>query len=192
MKIGIFSGSFNPIHIGHLILANYIVEYTDTDQVWFMVTPHNPLKEQDSLLDEEKRLKMVQLAAEPYSDKLKACDFEFQLPRPSYTVDTFKALKIQYPEHEFSLIIGGDNWDTFSNWKNYDEIIRNYKIIVYPRLGARLNVSQKLKGKVEILDSPIIEISSTEIREGIEEGRNIRPYLPVEVYKYIETNNLYK
>lgn len=192
MKIGIFSGSFNPIHIGHLILGSYIVEYTDIDQVWFMVTPHNPLKEQDSLLDEAERLKMVQLATEPYGSKLLASDFEFLLPRPSYTVDTFKALKHKYPEHEFSLIIGGDNWDTFSNWKNYDEIIRNYKIIVYPRLGARLNVSQKLKGKVEILDSPIIEISSTEIREGIEEGRNIRPYLPVEVYKYIETNNLYK
>lgn len=192
MKIGILSGSFNPIHIGHLILGNYISEYTNIDQVWYVVTPHNPFKEQESLLDENERLKMVELATKPYEGKLLASDFEFHLPRPSYTIDTLTALSKQYPEHEFHLIIGGDNWDNIARWKNYDEIIKNYKIIVYPRLDSRLNVPAKLKGKVEILDSPIFEISSTDIREAIEEGKDVRPYLPTEVFEYITANNLYQ
>lgn len=192
MKIGIFSGSFNPIHVGHLILGNYIVENTDIEQVWFVVTPHNPLKEQEELLPEEERLKMVQLAIQPYEGKLIASDFEFSLPRPSYTIDTLTALKENYPEHDFSLVIGGDNWDSFTDWKDYDKIISNYKIIVYPRLDSRLNVSSKMKSWVEILDSPIIEISSTDIRRGIKENMNMRPYLPVEVFEYIKDNDLYK
>lgn len=190
MKIGIFSGSFNPIHIGHLILANYIVEYTDVDEVWFVVTPHNPLKEESSLLDEQERLNMVELAVKPYR-KLHASDIEFSLPRPSYTLDTLKALSRAYATHEFCLIIGGDNWESFSAWKGYQEIIDNYKIFVYPRLDAKITVSTKLKNKVEILDSPIIEISSTSIREALEEGKCVRPYLPDEVFDYITEKKLY-
>ena len=192
MKIGIFSGSFNPIHVGHLILGSYIVENTDIEQVWFVVTPHNPLKKQETLLDENERLKMVQLATDPYGEELVASDFEFSLPRPSYTVDLLATLDEKYPEHEFSLVIGGDNWDTFSTWKDYDKIIKGYRIIIYPRLDSKLNLSAKRRGKVEILDSPIIEISSTDIREGLKAGKNMRAYLPIEVFEYIHKNNLYK
>lgn len=190
MKIGIFAGSFNPIHIGHIILGNYIVEYTEIEQVWFMVTPHNPLKDEDSLLAEDERLRMVQLATEPY-EKLIASDFEFSLPRPSFTVDTLSALKVKYPEHEFSLVIGGDNWDSITRWKDHEEIIQNHKILIYPRLDNRLIIPTRLRNTVEALDSPIIDISSTFIREGIMEGKNMRPFLSPEVYDYIQRNKLY-
>lgn len=190
MKIGIFSGSFNPIHIGHIILGNYIVEYTEIEQVWFVVTPHNPLKEETSLIDENERLKMVQLATQPY-EKLQASDFEFSLPRPSFTVDTLTALSDKHPEHEFSLIIGGDNWDSITRWKDHEKIINNHKIIIYPRLDNRLIIPSRLRNTVEALDSPIIDISSTFIREGLEEGKNMRPFLSSEVYDYIELKKLY-
>lgn len=190
MKIGTFAGSFNPIHVGHIILGNYIVEYTEIEQVWFMVTPHNPLKDEYSLLDEDERLKMVQLATEPY-EKLIASDFEFTLPRPSFTVDTLSALKAKYPEHEFSLVIGGDNWDSITRWKDHEEIIQNHKILIYPRLDNRLIIPTRLRNTVEALDSPIIDISSTFIREGIMDGKNMRPFLSPEVYDYIQRNKLY-
>lgn len=190
MKIGIFSGSFNPIHIGHIILGNYIVEYTEIEQVWFLVTPHNPLKEEDSLLGENERLRMAQLATQPY-DKLIASDFEFSLPRPSFTVDTLAALSIKYPEHEFSLVIGGDNWDSITRWKDHEEIIQNHKVLIYPRLDNRLIIPTRLRNTVEALDSPIIDISSTFIREGFIEGKNMRPFLDPEVYEYIKDNKLY-
>lgn len=190
MKIGIFSGSFNPIHVGHIILGNYIVEYTEIEQVWFLVTPQNPLKDEANLIDENERLKMVQLATLPY-DKLIASDFEFSLPRPSFTVDTLSALSEKHPEHEFSLIIGGDNWDAISRWKDHEKIIANHKIIVYPRLDNRLTIPTRLKNTIEVLDSPIIDISSTFIREGLEEGKNMRPFLDAEVDAYINFKGLY-
>ena len=192
MNIGIFSGSFNPIHIGHLILANYIVEYTDIDEVWLLVSPQNPWKMDDTnLLDENIRLEMTRLATERYP-KLKASDFEFSLPRPSYTINTLDALKDRYPDHEFSLIIGADNWAGFEGWKNYERIIKDYKIKIYPRLDHRISVSTKLKKSVEALDSPIIEISSSFIRDAIAEGKNAQAFLPVEVYEYIKEKGLYK
>lgn len=134
MNIGIFSGSFNPIHIGHLALANYLCEYGDLDEVWFMVTPHNPLKEENELMDDKLRLKLVQLATEGYP-KFRASDFEFHLPRPSYTVHTLDALKRTYPQHTFHLVIGSDNWRLFHRWYESERIIAENHLLVYPRPG---------------------------------------------------------
>lgn len=191
MNIGIFSGSFNPIHIGHLILANYIVEFTEIEEIWFLVSPHNPLKSKGELIDENIRLQMTEMALKEYK-KVKTCDFEFSMPRPSYTIDTLNALQAKYPQHKFTLIIGGDNWNVFESWREYDKILENYNLKVYPRLGYRISIPSKLKDKVEALDSPIIEISSTFIREAIAEGKNVKAFLPDEVYEYILRNNLYK
>ncbi|MFV0417890.1 MAG: nicotinate (nicotinamide) nucleotide adenylyltransferase [Dysgonomonas sp.] len=191
MNIGIFSGSFNPVHTGHLILANYIAEFTEIEEVWFVVSPQNPLKEERQLSDEYTRLKMVEIALEKYT-KLKASDFEFSMPKPSYTIDTLNALQAKYPEHTFTLIIGADNWSYFENWKEHDKILENYKLKVYPRLGYRISIPKKIMTKVEALDSPVIEISSTFIRENIKVGKNVRPFLPDNVYEYIIENELYK
>ncbi|MBD8387517.1 nicotinate (nicotinamide) nucleotide adenylyltransferase [Dysgonomonas sp. BGC7] len=190
MNIGVFSGSFNPIHIGHVILGNYIVEYTDVDEVWFLVSPHNPLKEADSLLDENTRLEMVKLALRKY-DKLIASDFEFSMPTPSYTIGTLDALSAKYPEQNFTLIIGGDNWEVFENWRDYDRLLQNYKLKVYPRIDSRISISGKLRNQVEALDSPIIEISSTFIRDGIKDHKDVRSFLPDGVYEYIIERKLY-
>jgi nicotinate-nucleotide adenylyltransferase len=191
MNIGIFSGSFNPIHIGHVILANYIVEFTEIDEVWFIVSPHNPLKSQNELSDEHTRLEMVNIALKDYT-KLKASDFEFSLPRPSYTIDTLKALNKAYPQHDFTLIIGADNWNIFENWKESNSILDNYKLKVYLRLGSRISIPNKLKNRVEALDSPIVEISSTFIRESLSGDKDIRAFLPEGVYEYIIENKLYR
>mgnify|MGYP001190350857 CR=1 FL=1 len=190
MKIGIFSGSFNPIHIGHIILANYVIEHADIDQVWFLVTPQNPLKEEGVLLNESERLEMVKLATAPY-EKMCASDFEFHLPRPSYTVATLNALRNSYPEHEFTLMIGSDNWTEISNWKDYEWMLSQYKLLVYPRLDHQISIPKKLRSTVEALDSPVVEISSSFIREELKEGKNIRPFVPVEVYEYIKEKKLY-
>lgn len=191
MKIGIFSGSFNPIHVGHLILANYIVEYTDIEEVWLLVSPLNPLKSEDDLSDKYVRLEMTKLALEGYP-QIKASGFEFDLPKPSYTINTLDALKVKYPEHDFTLVIGADNWAIFESWHETDKILENYKLKIYPRLGFRIKIPDRLKQKVEALDSPIIEISSTFIREGIEVGKNMRPFLTENVYDYIIEKGLYK
>lgn len=190
MNIGIFSGSFNPIHAGHLILANYITEYTEIDEVWLLVTPHNPIKEPNILIDEDARLEMTKLALENYP-QIRVSDVEFSMPRPSYTINTLKFLTENHPEHSFSLIIGADNWQSFERWKDYEEIIEQYKIFVYPRFGYSVATPAKYKKKVEILNSPIIEISSTFIREGIREGKNLRAFMPDIVYRYIKDHNLY-
>lgn len=191
MNIGIFSGSFNPIHMGHVILANYIVEFTEIEEVWFVVSPQSPFKAGTELSDEHIRFKMVETALEKY-EKLKASDFEFSMPKPSYTVDTLNALQSKYPECNFTLIIGADNWSYFENWKEHEEILENYNLKVYPRLGFRIAIPGKLKTKVEAMDSPILEISSTFIRESIKNGKDIRAFLPDKVYDYIIENKLYK
>lgn len=181
MNIGIFSGSFNPVHIGHLALANYLCEYEGLDQVWFMVSPRNPLKEADELMDDSLRLKLVQLAVEGYP-KFRASDFEFRLPRPSYTVHTLDELRRAYPQHVFHLIIGSDNWLLFPRWRESERILATTPLIVYPRPGYPVD-PQTLPPTVRMTSAPVFEISSTFIRQAIAEGRDIRYFLHPRVYE---------
>lgn len=191
MKIGIYSGSFNPIHMGHLALANYIVEFTELDELWFLVSPQSPFKEDKDLVSEAQRFEMVKLAIEDYPN-LRASDFELSLPKPSYTITTLTSLKKMYPDYDFSLIIGADNWSVFEKWKDYLNIVEDFAIKIYPRLGENISIPLRFRDKVEVMDSPIIEISSTFIRESIAEDKHIRAFLPDKVYDYILENNLYK
>lgn len=191
MNVGIFSGSFNPIHIGHLILANYITEFTEVDEIWFLVTPQNPMKEKNELADENDRFEMVKQALASYP-KLVVSNFEFTLPRPSYSISTLDKLKETYPENTFSLIIGADNWELFDRWKDFESILEKYKIFVYPRLDYRISIPKKLKANVEALNSPIIEISSTFIRESIKQAKDMQAFVPASVYEYIREKKLYQ
>lgn len=202
MKIGLYFGTFNPIHIGHLIIANHMAENSDLDQVWMVVTPHNPHKKKDSLLDDYHRLQMVHLATEDFS-KLKPSDIEFKLSQPNYTVNTLVHLEEKFPNYEFSLIMGEDNLKSLHKWKNYEVILQNHDIYVYPRLEAKgrtgeaissevENLDLKKHPKVHLIDAPIVEISSTFIRKSIKNGKNIQPLLPVKVWEYIDHNNFYK
>lgn len=187
MNIGIFSGSFNPIHIGHLALANYLCEYEGLDEVWFMVSPHNPLKEEAELMDDNLRLELVKLAVEDYP-KFRASDFEFHLPRPSYTVHTLDKLKETYPEHTFFLIIGSDNWALFPRWYQSERILAENPILIYPRPGFPVDVIS-LPNNVKLANSPVFEISSTFIRQALEEGRDIRYFLHPAVYEVLKKVN---
>ena len=188
-KVALFSGSFNPIHIGHLALANYIVESSWVDELWFMVTPQNPLKTSNELLNDNTRLKLVEIAIEGYS-KFKASNFEFNLPQPSYTINTLDALKQAYPEYEFYLLIGADNWLLFNQWKDYQLILQNYNLLVYPRLGYQVDAGN-LPPHVHLIDSPMMEVSSTFIRESLLAGKDYRFFLRPSVYLYIKKNGLY-
>lgn len=190
MNIGIFSGSFNPIHVGHLILVNYIVEFTDIDEVWLLVTPQNPLKQNADLLPEDIRFDMAHNALSNYN-KVVASDFEFHLPRPSYTINTLEELRKIYTEHTFSLIIGADNWESFNKWKDPDKLVEEFDVYVYPRLNHTIEVSEENNRNIKILDSPIVEVSSTFIRESIKQGKDIRAFVPESVYHFIKKNNLY-
>lgn len=190
-KIGLFSGSFNPIHNGHLILANYMCEFTTLDEVWLIVTPHNPLKDRQDMLDEESRLKMAELAVDKF-ENIKASDVELHMMRPSFTINTLEKLSGDYPHYNFTLIIGADNWTYFSKWKDYETIIENYNILIYPRNNYAVTIPESLKDRVRLVNAPLIEISSTFIRQSIRDRKNIRAFLPPEVYDYIELNNLYR
>lgn len=190
MKIGILGGSFNPIHIGHAMLANYITQYTDIEQLWLMVSPQNPLKSEISDSYDVHRLAMAELVASK-CDNVITSGFEFTLPKPSYTISTLEALTKKFPQHEFVLIIGADNWQYFNKWKDSDLILKNHDIYVYPRKGYEINIPDDLKDKVYSLDSPIVEVSSTFIREQLKDNRNMNFYLPQDVYKYILEKRLY-
>lgn len=189
-QIGIFSGSFNPVHAGHLILANYICEFTELDEVWFVVSPHNPFKEREDLLDDDMRLEMVRLALEKY-DHMIASDVELHMPRPSYTIDTLERLRSEYPDKNFTLIIGSDNWKQFPKWKESQHLIKNYQVLVYPRLGEEVVIPEELTGSVRLVEAPIVEISSTFIRESIRNRKNMRAFLPPKVYDFIVRNGIY-
>jgi nicotinate-nucleotide adenylyltransferase len=192
MKIGLYFGTFNPIHIGHLIIANHMAEYSDLDQIWMVVTPHNPLKKKSTLLDDYHRLQMVHLATEDFPD-IKPSDIEFKLLQPNYTVNTLAHLQEKHPNYEFSLIMGEDNLKSFHKWKNYEVILAHHEIYVYPRLSSEEDVL-KLKNhpKIHFVDAPIVEISSTFIRDNIKNGKNVKPLLPNKVWEYIDHNNFYK
>ncbi|MEC5164563.1 nicotinate-nucleotide adenylyltransferase [Flavobacterium sp. PL11] len=192
MKIGLYFGTFNPIHIGHLIIANHMAEYSDLDQIWMVVTPHNPLKKKSTLLDDYHRLQMVHLATEDFP-KIKPSDIEFKLLQPNYTVNTLAHLQEKYPHCVFSLIMGEDNLKSFHKWKNYEVILVHHEIYVYPRLSSEEDLL-KLKNhpKIHFVDAPIVEISSTFIRDNIKNGKNVKPLLSSNVWEYIDHNNFYK
>jgi nicotinate-nucleotide adenylyltransferase len=192
MKIGLYFGSFNPIHVGHLIIANYIAEYSDLDQIWFVVTPHNPFKKKSSLLDNYQRLEMVYLATKDYT-RLKPSDIEFNLPQPNYTVNTLAHLQEKHPEKEFSLIMGEDNLKSFHKWKNYQVILENHHIYVYPRVSDnKVETQFNNHEKIHRVNAPIMQLSSTFIRQAIKDGKNIQPMLPKNVWEYLDKMNFYK
>ncbi len=189
MKIGLYFGSFNPIHVGHLIIANHVINETDIQQLWFVVSPQNPFKHSSGLLNEYNRLHLVNSAING-ENKLRTCIIEFHLPKPSYTVDTLEHLKEKYPQHQFSIIMGSDSFSNLSRWKNYKVIIQNHVIYVYERQGY--TIDNKINAKIEVLNAPLLQISSTKIRETIKEGKSIR-YLVTDIVKdEIDKNNYYK
>lgn len=192
-KIGLFFGSFNPIHIGHLILANYITEHSDMDELWFVVSPQNPFKKKKSLLKDTNRLDMVQLAIQNYP-KMRASNVEFSLPQPSYTIDTLAHLKEQYPQYSFALIMGEDNLKSLHKWKNAEKLMNDHQIIVYPRvsIGDEEKQHHFQHENISLIQAPVIEISATEIRNMIQQGKNVRPMLPPEVFEYLDGSSLYK
>ncbi|SRX52473.1 nicotinate (nicotinamide) nucleotide adenylyltransferase [Aequorivita sp. CIP111184] len=191
-KIGLYFGTFNPIHIGHLIIANHMVEFSDLDEVWFVVTPHNPHKKKKTLLEDHHRLAMVRIAVENYP-KLQASNVEFDLPQPNYTVNTLTYLEEKHLKKNFCLIMGEDNLKSLHKWKNYEVILERYSIYVYPRISEG-NVETQFDNheKIKKVGAPIIELSSTFIRKGIKSGKNIRPMLSAEVWKYLDEMNFYK
>lgn len=190
MKVGLFFGSYNPIHIGHLAIANYMVEYGPIDQLWFVVTPHNPLKNKNNLLDDYQRLELVNRAIDG-DYRFQASDIEFRLPKPSYTITTLTYLQDKFPSYEFSLIMGADNYVTMKKWKNWEVLIRDYHFLVYPRPGYD-HTKIDLGKNFEIIPAPNIEISSTFVRKAIAEGRDVRHFLPSKVHEYINEMGFYR
>lgn len=190
MNIGLFFGSFNPIHTGHLIIANYMANYTDLDQVWLVVSPHNPLKQKSDLISSYDRLEMARLATEN-AQNIRVSDIEFSLPQPSYTIDTLMHLKERYPEHQFSLIMGSDNLASLKKWKNYELILRDYRILVYPRPGSS-DAELSKHPSVTLTETPLMEISATFIRKAISSKKNVQYFLPEKVLQFIESKNLYR
>ena len=192
MKIGLYFGTFNPIHVGHLTIANHMAEHSDLDQVWFVVTPHSPFKKKSTLLDNHHRYQMVDRAVEDYT-KLRASDIEFNLPQPNYTINTLLYLHEKYPDYEFSLIMGEDNLKSFHKWKNFELILENHHIYVYPRISEGKTETQFHAHKnVHFVNAPIMELSSTFIRKAIKAGKNIRPMLPQHVWEYLDEMNFYR
>lgn len=190
MKIGLFFGSFNPIHVGHLIIANHMATRTDLDKVWLVVSPHNPLKPKKSLARDHDRLHLVRLGIGD-NPRIEASNVEFGLPKPSYTIDTLAFLKEKYPEREFALIMGGDNLATLDQWKNYEQLLAGYDIYVYRRPGIELGPFAS-HPRVRICDAPLLDISATYIRDCLRQGQSVRYLVPDAVYEYLESGSLYK
>ena len=192
MKVGLYFGTFNPIHVGHLIIANHMAEFSGLDQIWMVVTPHNPLKKKATLLDDYLRLHLVFLATEDFP-KIKPSDIEFRLPQPNYTTHTLAHLQDKYPAHEFALIMGEDNLKSLHKWKNYESILQNHEIYVYPRISFEPdNPEFANHPNIHFIDAPVVEISSTFIRESIKNKKNMGPMLPAKVWTYIDDNLLYR
>lgn len=189
-KIGLFFGSFNPIHVGHLLIANYMVEFTELDKLWFVVTPHNPLKIKNNLLNDRQRLEMVRLAIDN-NYKYGVSDIEFNLEKPSYTVKTLAYLSEKYSQHQFYLIIGSDNLQTFNKWKSYESILSNYKLLVYPRPGFD-GGEFKNHPSVIFTQAPVVEISSTFIRDAVKAGKSVEFFMPEASFKYMNEMHFYK
>jgi nicotinate-nucleotide adenylyltransferase len=190
MKIGLLFGSFNPIHIGHLIIANYMANHTTLDKVWLVVSPQNPLKKYGDLINTYDRLEMAKLATDN-STKIEVSDVELRLPQPSYTIDTLAHLKEKYPQYEFAIIMGSDNLGTLHKWKNYKLILRDYRIYVYPRPGYE-NAEFASHPSVTITMTPLMELSATFIRKSLSEKKNVQYFVPDAVLEFIESKSLYR
>lgn len=190
LKTGLFFGSFNPIHVGHLIIANYMATFSGLKEVWLVVSPHNPLKQKSGLANMYDRLEMAKLATEN-APQIKVSDIEFKLPQPSYTIDTLAHLRERYPDKEFVLIMGADNLVSLKKWKNYELLLQDYHIYVYPRPGAELSEWQN-HPSITFTDTPEMEISSTFIRKAIKEKKNVQFFTPDTVLEFIEKKNMYR
>lgn len=205
-QIGLYFGTFNPIHIGHVIIANHLVEYSDLDEVWFIVTPMSPHKTKDRILDNMDRYDMVKMAIADY-EKLRVSDIEFHLPKPNYTVTTLVHLEERYPNTQFSLIMGEDNLKSLHRWRNFETLVANYNIIVYPRIAEGiidkdierqvLRVPQpqgyrEVKARIQLIDAPIVELSSSFIRKAIKDEKNVLPMLDKQVLEWINKNQFYR
>lgn len=194
MSTGLFFGSFNPIHIGHLVIANYMVQFAGLKEVWFVVSPHNPFKEKNSLLNDTHRLQLVRVAIEEYP-QFKASDIEFKLSQPSYTINTLAYLQEKYTGMSFSLIMGADNLENLHKWKNFEQILAKHEVFVYPRqqnAGALPDVLSKYANSIHITKAPVMEISSTFIREAIRAKKDVSFMLPPNVYEYVKEMHFYE
>jgi nicotinate-nucleotide adenylyltransferase len=189
MKIGLYFGSFNPVHVGHLIIANHILNETDIEKIWFVVSPQNPFKTENSLLNEYHRLHLVKTATEN-DIRIKASDIEFNLPKPSYTINTLAYLGEKYPENEFCIIMGSDSFQNLHKWKNYEVIAKNYRIYIYLRPG--FEADNKINAKIHIVDAPLLQLSATQVRKYAKEGKSIRYLVPENVREEIEKGGYYK
>lgn len=189
-KVGIYSGSFNPIHHGHVMLANYLVEFSDLDELWFVVSPQNPLKKKEDLLDDDKRLEMVRLAVGD-DPRFVVSDVEMNLPTPSYTINTLAALSAQYADYQFVFICGMDSLQGFKHWREYQKILDNYELLVFPREGYEGGELVDYPS-VTVLKTPVLEISSTFIRRCIKEGRDVRHFMPEKAFAYLKEHQFYK
>jgi nicotinate-nucleotide adenylyltransferase len=189
MKIGLYFGSFNPVHHGHLIIANHVIQSTELDQVWFVVSPQNPLKPAVGLLNEYHRLFLINAAIEG-EKQLRTTDIEFKLPRPSYTIDTLTYIREKYPQHEFSVIMGSDSYQNLPRWKNYEQLLKNTELYIYVRAGFE-TIPVYNNAKIHILEAPLLQISATHIRNILKEGKSIRYLVPDAVKEEIERNRYY-
>ena len=191
MKVGLFFGTYNPVHVGHMVIANYMVEFTDLDQVWMVVTPQNPFKQKESMLKDYDRLPLMRLAIGD-DERLKASDIEFGLKQPNYTSDTLAYLKEKFSEYNFALIMGADNLNHFHKWKNHELILENHDLYVYPRLDSNEGGELRQHFKVNYVEAPVMKISSSFIRKAISEGKKVNHYMPKEEAAYVEEMNLYR